>query len=96
MRKYWLIFNDKEELVGYSTYKQFNDQVCVDELPEQFVTAREKEEERKDSIALMAETMDDILEYLEDVANEEPPKLTKQEFKDLCLQRKNARIKVKS
>ncbi len=96
MRKYWLIYNDDNELVGYSTYKQFRDQICVDELPEQFVTREQKQEEQRESRFFLADTLDDILEYLEDVANEEPPKLTKQEFKDLCLQRKNARIKVKS
>lgn len=96
MRKYWLIYNDKAELVGYSTYKQFKDQICVDELPAQLVAEKDKENERRANRAILSETLDDILEYLEDIASEEPPKLTKQEFKDLCLRRKNARIKVKS
>ena len=96
MRKYWLIYNDDNELVGYSTYKQFRDQICVDELPAQFVTREQKQEEQRESRFFLADTLDDILEYLEDVASDETPKMSKIQFKDLCLQRKNARIKVKS
>ena len=96
MRKYWLTYNENNELCGYSTYKQFKDQTCVDEIPEMFITEQNRIKDIVEGKKILADTLEAVLEYLEDIADETTPKLTKQEFKDLCLERKNARIKVKS
>lgn len=94
--KYYLIYDKDNNLAGYSTFRQFEGQQCVDEKPQKFVDEENKVNDQIDGKRVLSETLDDVLEYLENIADDEIPKLSKQEFKDLCLQRKNARIKVRS
>lgn len=90
------MYDENDDLIGYSSYKQFDGQQCVEEKPQKFVDEEKKLNDQIDGRRILNETVDDVLEYLEDIADDETPKLSKQEFKDLCLERKNARIKVKS
>lgn len=93
--QYWLIYNDSNDLIGYSTYKQFKGQTYVNELPEKFVMEEKKRNEILESKSFLDNTLTDVLDYLEDIASDENPKMSKQQFKDLCLERKKAKNKLK-
>jgi hypothetical protein len=94
--EYWLTHDDDGKLNGYATYKQFEGQICVDKLPECLENKRKKLEDKLESDFFLKQTNKEILRYLEEMAAGEATTLTEQEFKDLCLKRKNARIKLRS
>jgi hypothetical protein len=91
---YYLIYNEENELIGYSTVKQFEGQIEVDELPEKLLLIEKNFEEIKEISRFLERTTKNVLQYLEEMAAGEATTLTEQEFKDLCLERKNARIKI--
>lgn len=92
--KYWLIYDTKNKLIGCSTYKQFDGQEYVEELPLQFVENERHDKDLKDNQNFLKNTNDRILEYLEQLNCDEPSTLSKKNFKDLCGRRKEARQKI--
>ena len=93
--KYWLIYNDDGEMSGYSNYKQFEGQRCVDKLPDEFLAGKSKGKEIEEAVNIIENSNPMILEYIECTISGNISEITEGEFKDLCGKRKKARDKIK-
>ena len=62
--KYWLIYDKDNKIIGYSTYRQFEGQICVDEIPTEIKENEQKEKKIEENLDFLKKSNEKLFEYL--------------------------------
>jgi len=89
--RYYVTRDDGGEIVGYSTYRQFEGQEYTDDIPPNIKRKNEQMEEYSEKLNFLGRSDYKILKYLENDLLDRENDLSTDELLKLCDERANAR-----